>query len=214
MSDAATWPTWIKARPTFAREELRAAIRDATRSAWSMLRAAHPDETTYGFGLHPTEDGFMLLATMATEEGTLRRAEEYHEVLGGTVEERARMIRWWDADWPYSCDLPAPFAAVNAMLRSLRDALAPHRARDVDPLVASLRTDYEHAIEALEGEGVFAGIPRERLILGVFGADERNTASSVDRLNPRGALERRREEMVAGEALREAVDRARNPPAG
>jgi hypothetical protein len=227
--DVTTWPRWLTPSPSFGLEELRNAIGEAARTAWTTLRATHEGETPYAFGLYPTEDDLAILSACSTEEGIVRRAASYEEVgFGGSLDERARMIRWWDADWPYCCDLPAPFEHVNGLLGTLRrattdyleeslaglagnsiaEAMRPGGAwwrrqqHDVAPLIVAIRRSYEDALGALDREGAFADENRDAFVLGIFGLDEAGAAASIERLNPPAPLARWRQEVAEAEALR------------
>src|SRR5262245_40254890 len=99
---------------------LAEAVEDACRRAWLSYRTRFAAERPYAFGLYVvSEDGMILGSAYATEEATKSRAEEYAFMLGGDANERARAIRWLDADWPHGNDLRDEFAAVNESIRAL-----------------------------------------------------------------------------------------------
>lgn len=174
-----------------AREELVEALSRALRAAFAQLSTVHAAETAYAFGLDVvSEDGWIVGAVLATEEGTLARAGQYAELLCGEPSAVAVAIRWWDADWP--CDeTRALFAPVNALLAE--------RARAAD--VASREEAYLSALESVRAE-----IP-SGVVLGAFGVDPERKSRTVPRLNARAAVDRWRAELDAGEHAYTALQR-------
>lgn len=157
-------------------------ITAALRDAWSIYRETYPNETAYAFGVYVvSEDGLIIGSCYATEEATAARAAEYEWMLGGTIEERARILRWWDSDWPHCADLRQPFARANELLRTVK----PDVARDL----------YDDAVAALSIEGI---VPAE-IVLGVFGADRKALARSIERLNSTENAARWARETAAAE---------------
>jgi hypothetical protein len=85
--------------------ELTHELANSVRAAWDAYRAKFSGETPYAFGVYVvSEDGLIVGSAYATEEATTRRAEEYAFVIEGDEPTRARIIRWWDADWPHVND--------------------------------------------------------------------------------------------------------------
>lgn len=165
-----------------SREELVDELTRALHAAFVQLTAAHA-ESAYAFGLAVvSEDGWIVGAVLATEEGTLARAGQYAELLSGEPAAVAVAIRWWDADWP--CDeTRALFVRANALLAE--------RARTGD--VALRDEAYLAALEHLRAE-----IPTG-VVLGAFGVDPERKARTVPRLNAAGDVQRWRAELDAGE---------------
>lgn len=154
-------------------------MRDLARAlqdAYALYTSTHRDERAYAFGLYVlAESGLIVGSCFATEEAIARRAAEYEWVLGGTLEERLRVLRWWDNDWPYSNDQPRLFDRCNELLANETDARAIY-------------------LDAMRG------FPSD-LVLGVFGVDRPLTAHSVAELNPPHTVARYRAEVAEGERI-------------
>ncbi len=163
----------------------------ALGAAYAELTVVHAGEHAYAFGLAVvSEDGWIVGAVLATEEGTRARAAQYAGLLSGEPAAVAVAIRWWDADWP--CDeTRASFTRANALL-------AEHAAtRDVTPreetyLAALLRVRQE--------------LPTD-LLVGVFGVDPERKSRSVPRLNGESSVSRFFAELEAGERAYAALQR-------
>lgn len=166
-----------------SREELVEGLSRALRAAFAQLSTTHARETPYAFGLDVvSEDGWIVGAVLATEEGTLARAGQYAELLSGEPTAVAVAIRWWDADWPCE-ETRSLFTAVNAALAE--------RAREGD--VALRDEAYLSALEGLRTE-----IPTA-IVLGAFGVDPERKMRTIPRLNAGLDVQRWRAEMDAGE---------------
>ena len=161
-------------------------LASSLRSAWDEYRARHAAETAYAFGLYVvSEDGLIVGSAYATEEATAQRAEEYAFMIEGDPATRARIIRWWDADWPHVNDQRSLFDAVNAQL-----ARTP-----------VTRDDYVDALATLD-RALFGD-----LVLGVFGGEREAVERSVVRLNPPAIAARYRAESSAAEREYRALSR-------
>lgn len=146
-------------------------IARALREAWSFY--SELGETVYAFGLYVVaENGLIIGACCATEQATRRRADEYAWMMHGTAEERARVIRWWDADWPHANDLPRLFDAANKLLGELT-------REDAARIYLAVMSDLE--------------VP---VLRGVFGVDRALVERSVAALNPPAMAERWRRECA------------------
>ena len=89
-----------KPRPPAPR--LEDALAEATRAAFEQVRAAHPDDTFYGFVLYTTADGDYVVPTAFSEEGLTRVCDRYH----GTgkypdADKLRRDLRFSAPDSPY-----------------------------------------------------------------------------------------------------------------
>jgi len=157
---------------------LRSELASSVRAAWDAYRAKFSEETAYAFGLYiVSEDGLIVGSAYATEEATARRAAEYAFMIYGDDAKRAKIIRWWDADWPHVNDLRSLFDTANSMI-----ARAPvSRSAYVDALATLDRAQF--------GE----------VILGVFGCERRDVDASIARLNPPALVERYRAEVAASD---------------
>jgi hypothetical protein len=153
---------------------LRDELARALRQAWSEYSAL--GETIYAFGLYVVaENGLIIGACCATEEATRTRADEYAWMMNGSAEERARVIRWWDADWPHANDRPRLFDAANKLLadQSREDAAAMY-----------ISVVEEVAVPALRG---------------VFGVDRALVERSIVALNAPSAAAEWRAEVAAAD---------------
>ena len=157
-------------------------IADALRDAYAFYTSEHAGETPYAFGLYVVaENGLIVGSCYATEEATRRRAAEYEWMLGGTVDQRATVLRWWDADWPYCNDLPRLFDRINEKLRDVEDP----------------RSQYLQAI---------AAVPAKAL-RGVFGADRSLLEQSIVANNDAATVHRYRSELAEGDRLYRLLQR-------
>lgn len=155
---------------------LAAELEQALAAALSTYEAL--GETSYAFGLYVVaESGLIVGSCYASEESTLRRADEYAWMLDGSATERARAIRWWDADWPHTSDLPRLFDRANELLATFDRARAAETYIDV---VAQFE------------------VP---MLRGVFGVDRELVERSIARLNAPQAVARWRAECAEGERL-------------
>ncbi len=146
-------------------------IARAVREAWSHY--SQLGETVYAFGIYVVaENGLIIGSCCATEEATRRRADEYAWMMHGTPEERARVIRWWDADWAHCNDLPRLFDAANKRLAEVA------------------REDAARVYLAVMNE---VEVP---VLRGVFGVDRALVERSIGALNPPATAERWRRECA------------------
>lgn len=153
---------------------LRDELARALRQAWTEYSAL--GETIYAFGIYVVaENGLIIGPCCATEEATRRRADEYAWMMNGTAEERARVIRWWDADWLYSNDRPRLFDAANERLKNLTREEAAQT--------------YVEAMRAFD-------VP---FLRGVFGVDRTLVERSIGALNAKPIADRWREEIAAAD---------------
>ena len=160
---------------TMLEEEIAGALREA----WAIYSSTYAHETAYAFGLFVVaENGLIIGSCYATEEATARRAAEYEWMIKGTPEERARIIRWWDADWPYSNDTASLFDRANELLRDAKDPA-------------------EVYIEATGSLPV--GSPNSRIVRGVFGVNRDLVTRSIARLNPAAIAGRYTAECAEGD---------------
>ena len=158
--------------------ELSRELASSIRAAWDTYRATLGHEQPYAFGLYVvSEDGLIIGSAYATEQAIAQRAEEYAFMIEGDSATRARIIRWWDADWAHANDLRSLFDRANAMI-----------ARAPVP-----RDAYVEALLTLD-RALFGD-----LVLGVFGGERRDVERSVARLNSPAIVERYRAEVAASE---------------
>lgn len=145
---------------------LEQEIASALKQAWATYSSSYAHETAYAFGLYVVaENGLIIGSCYATEEATARRAAEYEWMIQGTPEQRARIIRWWDADWPYTNDLPRLFDRANELLRTAENPEALYL--DAMGLLES----------SLTGDTVVT------VVRGVFGVSRELVPRSIARLN-------------------------------
>lgn len=164
--------------------DLTSELARAARAAWDGYRARFPNETPYAFGIYVvSEDGLIVGSAYATEEATTQRADEYAFMLGGDAATRARIIRWWDADWPHSNDLRELFERANGLI-----ARAPVS-----------REAYVDALATLDRA------PFGDVVLGVFGGERDAVERSIARLNPPPIVERYRAETLEAERAYSAL---------
>jgi hypothetical protein len=223
--DSDSWPAWMSSAPPLSPSALQAEVAAAARAVWETIRREHVDETIYAYGLYPSEDDLAIQNACSTEEG-MRRVAEAHAWMGGTAEERATALRWSSADWPYSCDIIAPFERVNEMLGHVRGAMSRHFPadldvrehrirwrRDAEPLGALVRAIYIGALAGLDHAGLFGrGTERSQIVLGVFGIDDDGAARSIDRLNSAEVVARWSAEAAESDRTSERL-RRENPRA-
>jgi hypothetical protein len=158
--------------------ELSRELASSVRAAWDTYRETLRGETPYAFGLYVvSENGQIVASAYATEQATARRAEEYAFMIEGNDTTRARIIRWWDADWPHVNDLRSLFDEANALI-----------ARAPVP-----RDAYVDALLMLD-RSLFGDV-----VLGVFGGDRKDIDRSIARLNTPAIVERYRAEVSAAE---------------
>lgn len=159
-------------------------LSQSARAAWDAYRARYPDETPYAFGLYVvSEDAQIVGSAYATEEATARRADEYAFMLGSDAATRARIIRWWDADWPHCNDLRSLFDRANTLI-----ARAPVQ-----------REVYIDALARLD-RALFGDV-----VLGVFGGERDAIERSISRLNPPPIRDRFQAESAAAERAYSAL---------
>jgi hypothetical protein len=174
-------------------ERIRAGVREAARGAWATLRAEHPTERFYYFGLWTTPVAHRPAPTACSVEGLARAVAGYRE-LGTTVDPDE--LRWSENDSPYDLHGDDLFSALEPLFEAFGDPY--DRPRDVNEALLEAMTG---ALADLEAEGFFGrGDERDAVVVNVTlpGRDDaRSAVASARRLNPPAALERYEADLLA-----------------
>jgi hypothetical protein len=187
----------------------RATLKEELLQAWRALKAAHPDERFYSFGVDIGACAEYLLVTASTEEGLARVADRYAEKSGGDPARQRVALRWWTGDSPLQ-DTEQVFLSRS---RALREA-GPDPYEDSSEADAWIALVYDAAVQGLAGldrEGAFGSdLERERLVLSIWGdqPDEERLAFARA-LNPPAVAARFAHELKEGNLAFKAMPRAR-----
>jgi len=169
---------------SFDFETLRVQIREAARTAFGTLRAAHPNERFYAMALY-TDDGAMTVCPSANSEEALQRILVDNDC---TDPRDIAYTRWGTAEWAYEDQHAEGFNAVCDRLRAHvlasgddKRALAAFGSRLNDTMV--------QALAELDQEGFFGtGADRQALTLFCSISDSDDAEAfeddSANRLNP------------------------------
>jgi len=166
----------------FAR--IRSAVADAAREAWTQLRAEHPADDYYYFGLWTTQVAHRPAPTACSEQG-LRLAAESSRADGRAV--TFSELRWAVNASPYDLFGDRAFARLEPLFEACGDPYDRPRAVN-----EALLDAMEGALADLDAQGFFgSGSQRQRIVVNVtMPAHERpaDALESARRLNPAGAL--------------------------
>jgi hypothetical protein len=179
---------------------LTTSIREAARSAFSSVRAAHPKDHFYYFALVTTADALRPGPSASSQEGLAAVLEE-NSALGHEYDPAD--LRWSEADSPYNLEGDNFFADVDRLFLDGGD----HRALPAGEFEAEVRKRYqamEQALRDLDGEGFF-GTPPERYqvvinIVAPGDEDEATILQRAARLNPPESLVPLRRDFSASSA--------------
>lgn len=164
---------------------VRAAIRDAARTAWTALRREHP-ESFYYFGLWTTPVAHRPAPTAISSEGQARVAADYR-ARGMPVS--ADELRWAENDSPFDLFGDEGFSEVERLFDAFGNPY--DRPRAVNEALFETITG---ALADLDAEGFFGtGAARDAVVLNVTvpGHDEADDLlGSARALNPASALAR------------------------
>lgn len=187
----------------------QATLHDELRAAWQALRAARPDDTFYGFGLHTGSDASALGVVAFSTLGLQQAADRYATRYASDPALHLRSLRWSPADSP----LLAGGDEVLARSQALRDAMPDPFPDDDDldddnfddsapDLVAkSVFAAGFAALKSLAKEGLFGrGVERESLVLSIWQYDEseKKKLSAARKLNPAAVVARYQAELEDG----------------
>ncbi|MFF2051269.1 DUF4303 domain-containing protein [Leifsonia sp. NPDC058194] len=168
-----------------AYDRVRAAIRDAARTAWTNLRREHP-ESFYYFGLWTTPLAHRPAPTAISTEGQARALDDYR---ARDLAVSADDLRWAENDSPYDLFGDDGFAEVELLFDAFGNPY--DRPREVNEALFETITG---ALADLDAEGFFgAGAERDTVVLNVTmpGHDEKDDLlESARALNPPSALVR------------------------
>src|SRR4051812_25190597 len=173
---------------------IRSAIADAAREAWTQLRAEHPTDDFYYFGLWTTPVAHRPAPTACSDEGLRIAAESSRR--GATPAELSE-LRWAVNASPYDLFGDLAFARLEPLFEACGDPYDRPR-----PVNEALLRAMEGALADLDAEGFFgSGEERQRIVLNVtMPAHERpaDALESARRLNPAGALTQYEADLSGG----------------
>ena len=152
---------------------LRKSIIDATRSAFTELRKNVTKENFYTFALYTSELGDYIVSSANTEEGLLRRAQEYQSrSKKETLPNLQNQLRWSAADWAYHCTGEDHFEAAQKLLDARPDCTDMDDDECEEEVALRFKVMIE-ALQALDKEGFFGkGKAREKVVLLVMLGDQ------------------------------------------
>lgn len=147
--------------------ELYTTLLTASRHAFRVVQASHPDETFYAFGLYYSKAANFVYATCSSEEGHLRK----HNLTEDAREQQTLewfYQRWNPRQWPYFMIEHAHFISASGWISRVW-----HSARlFTDTLIVWKNIDHKlenicmEVLRTLDSEGMFGeGAARERVML-------------------------------------------------
>jgi hypothetical protein len=152
------------------RDEFRMTLTEEVRKAWATLRAAHPGERFYSFGIYTAPRAEYLMVTASTEEGLARATAECVRKYGGDPALRAVSLRWSPCDSPLHSE-----GELLPQSTALRDA-GPDPYEDSPEADGAVALVFELAVEALaelDRLQVFGPeAERSDLVLGIWAGDQ------------------------------------------
>jgi hypothetical protein len=157
--------------PAIDRTLFQATLKEEIREAWRTLKAAHPSEHFYSFGLYTAACAEYLMVTAGTEEGLSLVTETYVQKYGGDPALRRVSLRWFQGDSPLHLE------GEDLLPRStaLRDA-GPDPYDDSPEGQAAVTLVFETAVAVLselDREGTFGSdAERSALVLGIWIGDQ------------------------------------------
>jgi len=195
---------------TLATEDLfRTTLKDELLEAWKALRAEHPGERFYSFGVDIGACAEYMIVTASTDEGLAQTVARYVDKEGGDPAEHETALRWSTGDSPLQ-DVAQRFLS---RARELRNAGAD--PNDESPEAeAWITLAFEAAAQglaALDSQGVFGtDLERSRLVLSIWGDQpDEERLSWVRSLNPPRVADRFARELEQGNEAALALWKAR-----
>jgi hypothetical protein len=184
-------------------------FKEELLEAWRALRAAHPEERFYSFGVDIGACAEYLLVTASTEEGLARVADRYVEERGGNPAQQRIALRWSTGDSPLQ-DREQVFMSRS---RTLRET-GPDPYDDSPEAEAWIALVYDAAVQGLAGldrEGAFGSdLERARLVLSIWGDQPGEERIAFARaLNPPAVAARFARELEEGNRAFEAMPKVR-----
>jgi WD40 repeat protein len=170
----------------------RTEITDATRRAFTELRAAHPQEAFYAYALYTSNDASYVMASANSEEGLRQRARKYQAKAKTGLEEEMRRLRWHAPDWAYHGAGEEHFAKVEDLLEArpgLDDLDEDAWEKEVELRMAT----FVEALHGLDKEGFFGrGKSREKvtLLLTMGDQETKSFLKCARQLNPAKVYDR------------------------
>ena len=157
--------------PAIDRTLFRTTLTGELREAWRTLKAAHPRERFYSFGLYTAALAEYLMVTASTEEGLSLVTNRYVQKYGGDPVLRRVSLRWFPGDSP----LHLEGGGLLPRSTALRDA-GPDPYDDTPEAEAAVSLVFETAVEvlgSLDREGLFgSNAERMELVLGIWIGDQ------------------------------------------
>lgn len=180
-------------------QEFHSLLLHATRAAFVSIQQAHPAEKFYGFGLFHEPLWGYIVPVANSEEGLVRRAQEYkrdrHNLgyAAADLDNLAWQLRWNPGDWAYFNEQPRLFEPVNGWLEEhnvydfYEDDDAKHDELD-EKMIGICRS----VLVALDQEGIFGtGQRRDQVVLNIMmGDQDRSWFEHARLLNPPAVYER------------------------
>jgi hypothetical protein len=149
----------------------RATLKEELLEAWRALKAAHPDEHFYSFGVDIGACAEYFIVTASTEEGLVKAAARYVGQYGGDLAQQRIALRWSTGDSPLQ-DAEQVFLSRSRALR----AAGPDPYDDSPEADAWYTLVHDAAVQGLAGldrEGAFGSdLERAHLVLSIWGGDQ------------------------------------------
>lgn len=167
-------------------EELRSAVRDTARSAFTAIRKQHANETFYCFSLNTNDCAHFLYASAGSEEH-LQRFIDKEQIDDSEIN-----------DWRFAPDVKYQefdhFTAVDEILnksKTLADAMDVE-SEEFRWLTSQLFAAIVDGFRDLDNEGFFGdGAEREKVLLFIDGdLDREFMLSFAKKLNPSSVYQR------------------------
>jgi len=194
----------------FRRELFQATLRDELEAAWHSLKAAHPDERFYSFGVYTTDVVDYLMVTASTEQGLERATAAYVQKFGGDPALRRAALRWSLGDSPLHAEGEGLLAKSDALRLEGPDPYAD--TAEAEAVLAAVYEDAIGALKLLDRRGVFGvADEREKLLLGIWKGDQSDEerVEFARLLNDAASVERFGRELEAGDQAFDELSRAR-----
>jgi hypothetical protein len=172
---------------------------EASRAAFTAVQQIHAGESFYAFGLFHDPLWADIIPASNSEEGLIRRAEEYRldkYNLGyaqKSIEQLTRELRWSTGDWTYLDVQNGFFNPVNDWLREKE---VYWMYKDDDAFRGQLNTNMisscQTVLKTLDAAGLFGtGAAREQVVLNILMGDQDPSWYTYARiLNPPAVYDR------------------------
>jgi hypothetical protein len=159
--------------------ELRTLVRTGIAAAFAELRASHPSEHVYAFGLFTDDDASGIVPTANSEEALAALAAKHQRMGAGFV--ASLRWSWWEWNFGGSFGKQHIQAGYRAIFDMERDDFGAFR-QSVLSLMSAVLSD-------LDAEGIFGrGADRESITLFCSISDSEEAEELFDRsvqaLNP------------------------------